>query len=111
MQDAHDVVELAVVDGQARMRGLAQLVQQILPAVLHVDARDLLPRHHDVVHGELTQIQDRQEHLPVPRRDHRSRLGDHGAQLLGGEVVRAARGFDDAKHAQDAIRELIRDPK
>ena len=96
------IVELAVIDRQARVRRLAQLVEQVLPAVLDVDAGDLLARHHDVVHGELTQIEDRQQHLAMTRRDHGARLGDHRAQLLGAQVLAAAGGLDDSEHAQHA---------
>ena len=39
VQDADDVVELAVVHGQARVRRLPQLVEQVFPVLVDVDAR------------------------------------------------------------------------
>ena len=111
MQDTDDVIELAVVDGQARVRRLAQLIEQILPAVLDIDTGNLLTRHHDVVHGELLQIEDRKQHLAMPGRDHGTRLGDHGAQLLGAQVLTVARGLHHAEDPQHAVGKLVRDPQ
>ncbi len=76
-----------------------------------VDGGDLLARHHDVVHRDAPEIQDRQQHLAVARRDDRRRLRDHGAQLLGAQGLIAAAAAPHAKNAQEAVSEDIGQPQ
>ena len=46
VQDADQVVELALVHRQARVRRLAQLVEDVFPVVVDVDRGDVLARDH-----------------------------------------------------------------
>ena len=77
------VVELAFVQRQARVRCLPQLVEDVFPVVVDIDGGDFLARDHDVVHRDVLEIEDRQQHLPVTRRNHRAGLGHHRAQFFG----------------------------
>ena len=91
VQQADEVVELAVVHRQSRVRRLASWSRMSSQLSPHVDAGDLLARDHDVVHRHAPEVEDRQQHLAVARRDHRRGLGHHRAQLLGAERLGAAR--------------------
>ncbi len=83
VQHTDEVVEFAFVHRQAGVQRLAQLIEDVLPGGGHVDAGDLLARDHDVVDRDPSQIEDGQQHLPVPRRHQRSGLGHHRAQFIG----------------------------
>src|SRR6516165_7168025 len=51
VQEPDEVVELALVHRQSRVWRLAQLMEDVLPALAHIDPGNLLARDHDVVHG------------------------------------------------------------
>jgi hypothetical protein len=110
VDDADEVVEFAVVQRQPRVWCLAQLVEDVFPVVLDVDRGDLLPRHHDVVHRDVLEIEDGQQHLAVTRRDHRSRLGDHGAQFLGRHRATVRTHRFHAEDTQESVRRLVSEP-
>ena len=74
VQQADEVVELALVHRQPRVRGLAQLRRGCPPSSRSTSMpADLLARHHDVVHRDAPEVEDRQQHLAVARRDQRAR--------------------------------------
>ena len=111
VQNADEVVELAVEDRQPRVRSEAQLIENVLPAFGHVDTADLLPGDHDVVHRHLAEIKDREQHLAVTGGHHRSGFGHDNPQLLGTEAMRIAGGAHDAEEAQKAVRGAARQPQ
>ena len=62
-----------------------QLLQDVLVAVIKVDAINLVARHHDVVNGHLLQVQYIGQHAPVAPGDHGARLGDDGSEFFLGQ--------------------------
>jgi len=112
VQQTDQVVELALVHRQAGVRVLAQLVEDVLPAVVHVDPGDLLARDHDVVHGDAPEIEYREQHLPMARGNHRGRFAHDRAQLFGAERLRRGDGRPpDAREPEEAVGEGIGEPK
>ena len=111
VQQADEVVELAFVHRQARVRGLSQLIKNVLPALAHVDAGDLLPRNHDVVHRDVPQVEDRQQHLPVTRGNDRRGFRHYGAQLFGTQGLSRVGGAHHSEQAQEAVSERAGEPQ
>ena len=112
VQNADQVVELAVVHRQARVRCLAQRDRGCPPSSWRVSmAGDLLARNHDVIDHDALEIENRQQHLAVARRHQRAALGDHGAQLIGRERLGGA-GRRGARRtvAEKPLRGLVRRP-
>ncbi|MEY3714061.1 MAG: hypothetical protein RL321_1681 [Pseudomonadota bacterium] len=87
VQQAHHVAHIASIHGQSRMRCLTQLVEDALPIVLEIDARDILARNHDVVDGDAFEIEDADQHLLVAAWNHQARFGYNRPQLLAREGV------------------------
>src|SRR5690606_17841742 len=84
---ADDIVEVASIDGQLRVVTGGELVDDVVPVVLEVDALDAAARDHDVVDGDRFQLEDAQQHLLVAARNELGRLLDDGAKLLGAQRV------------------------
>src|SRR5215213_997273 len=93
------------------MRSLAQLLEQILPALVDVDAADFLPRNHDVVHRHLTEIEDGQQHLTVALWNQWAGFRHDRAQLFTAERLPAARPLAYTENAQQPVCKLVRYPK
>src|SRR5512139_3749384 len=85
VQDADQRLEVALVDGDASVPAVTQLLDDVVPVVGQVDAVDLLPRHHDVVDRDLLEVEDAHEHALVAMRDDGAGFGDHRAQFLAAQ--------------------------
>ena len=66
--------------------------------------------HHDVVHGDVFKVEDRQQHRLVATRNHGAGFVDHGAQLISGQMVTVAGQALDANQAQQAVGDRIDQP-
>ncbi len=97
VQDADQLVQLPVVNGQAGVRGEPQLIENVVPVLADVDAGNLLSGNHDVVHRDLPEIENRKQHLPVTRGNQRTGFGHRRAQFLGAQCVAGPRGSADAE--------------
>ena len=106
VQHAHDAVDVALVHRQARVLALAQLIDDLVPVILHIDADDFGARHHDVLHRGLLQIENADQHLLMAMGNHGARLGDHGAQFLAAQGVRRLL-LRYAQQTQYAVRKQI----
>ena len=62
--DSFDAVELAGIDGVARMAFLAEQRAQFLHRRVNLDGVDLRPRRHDFPHHLVAELDDRLEQLP-----------------------------------------------
>ena len=91
VQDADDVVEIALADRQPRVRRRAQRVEDRVPVVADVDVRDLAARDHDVVDPDRLQA----EHL----------VGELRAIGGGRRIVRRASRAGAARACARAERE------
>ncbi len=110
MQDADDVVDVTLVDRHPRVLTGADMAEDDVEIIVQVDAEDLLTRHHDVIDGDVLEIENRQQHALVATRDHAAGFVDHGAQLVTGQAVGAAADIAHAEQAQQAIGDAIDQP-
>ena len=92
MKDPFDFVDVSVVQGDAGVLGVHDLLEDLEGGIIEIDGVDLLARDHDVVDGDRLQIQDAHEHLPVAMGDQRPGLGHDGAQLLAGQGIPVGTG-------------------
>ena len=112
--EAEDVVEVLADDrhpGEAAAQEQRHRLAQVL-VVLDVD--HVRARHHHLAGDGVAELEDRVDHLPLPRLDHRRRLGevDELAQLgLGGEraLAEAAAGGDRVADQDQQPRERAED--
>ncbi len=90
VEDAHGIVDVAPVDGQTRVLAAAYQPQDLVDGVVQVDADDFVARHHDVVHGDLFQIENAQQHVLVPARQHGAGFVHQGPKFLATESDRCS---------------------
>ena len=107
MQDPLDLVDVAAVQGDARVLGMHDLLEYLGRWIIEVDRVDLLARDHDVVHRDLLEIQDAHEHLPVAARDQRTRFRDDGSELLAAQGVPIDPGRRQPEQPQHPVRHPI----
>ena len=81
VQHAEHVVDVVLVDGQARVLAVGEHSKYFVHVVVDVQADDLVARHHDVVDGDVFQVEHPQQHVLVLAGNARA-LVDHGAQLV-----------------------------
>ena len=86
-----------------------RLHERALP-VVEVEARDLVLRHHDVVHGDLPEIQQPHQHGAVAVRHPQTRLAHHRAELLRAEALLAALRDPYPEQPQQAVGEPVHGP-
>ncbi|MNE64940.1 hypothetical protein D3C80_1603820 [compost metagenome] len=77
VDDAFDLVDVVAEHRQAGVAGVAQLADDGFQLVVEVDALDLVARDHQVVHGDLIQVEHAQQHALAS-----------GDLLLAGRLVR-----------------------
>ena len=58
MQDADNLVDIAFEQRKTCIAILANAVGDLLNTTLYVDTVDLIARHHDVVNGDIFQLQN-----------------------------------------------------
>ena len=109
VQEADHVVQAALEHRQAGERRPAQLVQHLAPVVAQVDADDLAALHHDVLDPDLLQVEDAEQHAPVPLRQQAAGFAHRAAQLLAGQGV-AALLRRHAAQPQQAVGEAVDQP-
>ncbi len=68
MQHSHNLIDMLTVNGQSGVFAPGDEVLNLPDVVIQVDADDLVVRHHDVIDRDLFQVEDAQQHLPVPFR-------------------------------------------
>ncbi len=68
------------------MLAVADLDENVADVGVDVDPDDLASRHHDVVHGNLLQVQDAQEHL-LSLTGQADAFSHHCAKLLHAQAV------------------------
>ena len=105
-----DVVDVAFVHRHPGVLAGADLGEDRLEVVVEIDAGDLLTRHHDVVDGDILQIEDRQQHRLVATWNHGAGFMYHRAQLVAGQVVGAAVDVADAQQPQQTVGNGIDQP-
>ena len=71
VKDPFDIVDVAPVEGEARVEAVRQALDDVLDGVLEVYAVYLVAGHHDVVDPFLLEIQDADQHLLVASRNER----------------------------------------
>ncbi len=89
VEDADDVVEVLLVDRDARVPGLHDHAEHLVDRVAHLDRLDPDARHHHLVHLGLGQLDDPVDHLLLVLFDASllaPRLDEH-LQLLGRQVA------------------------
>src|SRR5690554_592150 len=90
------------------LRGV-KLVNDVVNVVFNVDADDFVARHHDVVHGDLLQVENAQQHFLVTLGDEAACFMDQGAQLFPAQMVAGCQigtGADQTEHnAGDQVDE------
>ncbi len=110
VQHADNIVDVVAPYGEAGVRGGLQATQDLVVAVVEVDAVDVIARHHHIIDRDLLQIENVQQHAAVARRNQRTRLGDDGAQFLGGHMLFFGGPRVDPEQAQQAIGHTVHQP-
>ena len=88
VEDAHDLVDGLVEDGHARVEVLAQEGQDVRGRGGEVQTEHVRPRHHDLAHQPVLELEDLVDHLALGA-VHDALAGPHvdeGAQLLLGDL-------------------------
>ena len=110
VQHAHDIVDVVAPYRQARVGTGLDAAQDVVVAVVQVDAVDLVARHHDIVDGNLFQRQQVEHHVLASGRDQGAALRHQGAQLFLGQVlVDRALGVH-SQHMQQAVGDAADQP-
>ena len=104
MQDAHHLVDRVAVHRQARVLALGDDAFDFLFVIFEVDADDLVVRDHHVVHRDLLEVENADEHLAVARRDARPGLVHDRAQFLAGQRLQFVVAGAHAEQKQHAVR-------
>lgn len=102
MEDADDVLGIALVDRQPGMRAVQRLGDDFRRRLVGIDHHDGFAVHHDVVDGQLAQVEHAAEHVAVVLH-HAAFLvvqGDGAAQFVMGGKHRSF--HIGAEHAQRA---------
>src|SRR3990167_4960055 len=71
------------------MLGRAQEFDDLVDVLLQIDAHHFVLGNHDVIDGDILQIQNTQQHGFVPFRQNRAGFIHQRAQFLAAEVIRA----------------------
>ncbi len=82
MQDAEDLVDGSLIEGDSRVGEAGELLEDAIHRFVEVDALDLVARHHDVGDGRLLEVEDVEQHPTVARWHEDGGLAKEGAQLL-----------------------------
>ena len=99
VQDADDIIETAAITRHARVSARNNLLLHIEPILLDVDCDQFTTRHHDVFDGDFFQIENAEQHIPMPLRNHRARFFHHGAQFFAIERIELRAIHADTTHA------------
>ena len=110
MQDADDVVDVVLVDGQAGVLAVADDYLDLGNVVREIDADDLVVRHHDVVDGHFLQVEDAEQHLLVAAGNTAAGLVHDGAQLFSRQRLQSGIATAHAEQEQHAVRRDIGEP-
>ena len=103
VDDAHDVLGVVAIDGQAGVIALEALRQDVLGRVLCIDHLDPRPVQHDLLDRAVAQVQRAQDAVAVLLLDHALGMAQvQGARDLvpHGQDIGAGVGLD-AEHPQD----------
>src|SRR6056297_2995508 len=87
MNNADDLVEVAVINRKAGMAGLGADLDQLTERGIDSDADDLGARHHDIAHPDLGQVENAVQHASLVFGHHAGGFAelDHGAYLVLGD--------------------------
>ncbi len=85
----------------------ADLFDDVVPVVVQVDADDLVARHHDVVDGDLFQVQDVHQHALVPFGNEHAGFVHQRAELLGLQRVVGSAHAALTKQPQHRVRQRV----
>ena len=107
---AHHIVDIVVIYGQAAVRAAGDLLGNLFPAVVEIDTDNFIARHHNIVHGDLFQIQDIQQHGLMFTGNQATGLIDHGAQFVSAEVMVIRFLGRQIQQPQQAIGQYIDHP-
>jgi len=111
VQEAHHLIEGIAVDQHAGVGAAVQVLDDLVPVIVQIDARHLVARHHDVLDGDVLQFEDAEQHGLMALGDHHPGLQHHRAQLFGAEGVLAAGGLDgDPEQSQQAVDHEVGQP-
>ena len=110
MDNADDVVEAAAIGRQARVAAAGELAHDVVPVGIQVHAFNAIARHHHLIHRDFFQVQDREQHVLVRRRDEHVGFAHQRAQLLGGDFVAALPVHGYAERAQEKIGQYVGEP-
>ena len=64
-----------------------ELPKDDIGVVFQVDTDHFIPGHHDVVHGDVVQVQDAHQHVFVLGRNQGARFIHHGTQFFPAQVI------------------------
>ena len=84
-----------------------QQLDDLVHFIFDVDTADLVARHHDVIDGNLLEIQDAHQHALVLVGNQRAGFVHHGAQLVGAELLGIHIGGKDSQQAQHTVGEPV----
>ena len=92
------------------MLAASELAQDGVCVVFQVDADDFVSGHHDVIDGDILQIQDADQHVFVPGRNQCAGLVHHGSEFFTAEMIFRGLGRGDAQNAKNAGRKQVDRP-
>ena len=110
MNQAGDVIYVAVIHRQTRVVTAAQLLVDGGHAVFQINAHGFVARDHNVIDRHFFQIKDAQQHILAAAGNTQSGLTHHSAQFFGGQLVTVAIVWIDAYQAQQHVADDVTDP-
>ena len=110
VQNALNVVDVTLEDRQPRVLAASELAQDGVCVVFQVDADDFVSGNHDVIDGDVLQIQDADQHVFVPGRNQCAGLVHHGSEFFTAEMIFRGLGRGNAQQSQDTGGKQIDGP-
>jgi len=110
MDHADNVVEAPAVDRQIGIAAAGELIHDLIPVGVQIDALDAVARHHDVVHGDFLEIEDGEQHVLVRLGNQHVGLAHQRPQLFGGDLGRGLFPDRDAEEAQCPVGDDVGEP-
>ena len=102
-----DRIDVAPIDRQLGMGAGEDGLLERPFTVIEVKARDLVLRHHDVVHRDLLEVQQAHQHGAVAIRHPNACLAHHRAELLRAQPFLAALGDAHAQQPQQPVGQPV----
>jgi len=109
VQDAHNVIEVALVDREAAVVALGHNANQLILRAVHVEGLHAPARRHDLADGALAEVEDvaDERFLIVLDETALDALGDDQFQLLGRHQPAVAVGRGNAHQPQQQVADAV----